>query len=152
MEEENLDVKLEDIVDALEKIDSWQGYVDIEEGKVSMVGGQFSENDAEKILSEEERLKQVFEIEDQWKRYIALPSVYDIDERKIMIQFIDTLIDEEAKMQLFSIMKGNGFLLRFMYCVKRLALYENWRIYHRNKLFCIAREWCAENEVSYIEE
>lgn len=152
MGEENLDVKLKDIVDALEKIDSWQGYVDIKEGKVHMVGGEFSATDAEKILSEEERLKQVFEIEDQWQRYIALPSSYDIDERKIMIQFIDALIEKEAKVQLVSIMMGTGFLLRFVYCVKKFGLYENWRIYYRNELFCVARDWCEENNVSYIEK
>lgn len=86
-------VKLEDLAAALEKSDVLQGYVDIESGKVVLLGEEFSEESDRTEESEEERLEHVFSIEDHWQQYVALPNVYDGEELGIMESFTDELLD-----------------------------------------------------------
>ena len=72
-----MNIKLEDLVNALERSDELQSCVDIENGRVLSMGDGFAENPAGREQSEEERLAEVFSVEDDWQRYIVLPDIYD---------------------------------------------------------------------------
>ena len=72
-----MNIKLEDLVNALERSDELQSCVDIENGRVLSMGDGFAENPAGREQSEEERLAEVFSVEDDWQRYIVVPDIYD---------------------------------------------------------------------------
>ena len=146
-----LKVKLEDLAVELEKSDELQGYVDIENGKVVLFGDAFSEDAQLKEESEEERLEHVFSIEDKWQQYVALPNIYDADEREIMRAFTEDLFDETQAALLREALQGHGAVVRFERQLKKLMLDEAWKAFLREHLRAVARDWCEENNISYEE-
>ncbi len=144
-------VKLGELAIALEKSDVVQGYVDIEEGKVLLYGEELSDSLEHREETEEERLEHVFSIEDHWQRYVALPNVYETDERAIMLAFADSLQDQEKKAQLLEVLQGAGAVGRFGRHLKKLLLTQIWQEYLHQYFLAAARDWCEENHVEYEE-
>ena len=135
----------------MEKSDVLQGYVDIESGKVVLLGEEFSEESDRTEESEEERLEHVFSIEDHWQQYLALPNVYDGEELGIMESFTDELLDASQAAALREALQGQGAVTRFGRQLRKLCLKEVWQVYLKERMRDIARDWCEENDVDYDE-
>lgn len=140
-------VVLADIADKLEKIDLWKIYFDTETGGFI----EFSEDydAASQEVSEEEILRHVFEVEDNWGRYVALPSSYDVDEHAIMKSFAAAQTDESDRRVLQEALAGSGSLRHFCRTVRELMQEAAWGSYRRQAFFRIAEDWCIDNDIPY---
>ena len=142
-----MNIKLEDLVNALERSDELQSCVDKENGRVLSMGDGFAENPAGREQSEEERLAEVFSVEDDWQRYIVLPDIYD-ELRGFMRDFAAAAAGREV---LLSALSGQGGVCRFERQLRQLALQAEWEKYRRERLWELARDWCDENAIEYEE-
>ena len=146
----DMSIKLRELVHALEQSDELQSYVDIENGRVVTVGEGFSENPAGRDETEEERLSQVFSVEDDWQRYLVLPDIYE-ELRGFMKALAETCGDPEARECLLAALGGSGAVSRFNHLLRRLTLANQWSEYRRERLGELARDWCDENSIDYEE-
>jgi Uncharacterised protein family (UPF0158). len=138
------EITLSAIADKLEKIDLWKIYFDTQTGAFV----EFSEeyDAASQEQTEEEILQQVFEVEDNWQRYVPLPSAYDVDEHAIMRKFAEQQA-EALRQSLQETLQGSGAIRHFARKVRELALTESWQAYYRQELLQIAADWCLENGI-----
>ena len=141
------DMTLTMIAGKLEKTDIWKIYFDIETGSFVEFSEEYDENAEEE--SEEAVLKRVFEVEDNWQRYIPLPSAYDLDEHAMMRRFA---LEQEEKESLEAALRGSGALRHFRQKTKELGLYETWLEHRWQEFLAAAEEWCLENGISYRKE
>lgn len=141
------DVTLTAIAGKLEKTDLWKIYFDIEDGCFVEFSEEYDENQKEE--SEEEVLQRVFEVEDNWQRYVPLPSAYDLDEHAMMHRFA---LKQEEKAALEAALQGSGALRHFRQKTKELGLYEAWSKHRWQEFLSAAEEWCLENGISYRKE
>lgn len=144
-----MDIKLEDLIKAFEQADEIQSYVDIDNGVVVAMGQAFDGSDNFVEETEEERLSNVFSIEDDWERYVVLPDIYE-DMRLYMEEFARNEA-VNGHDELIHILESNGSLINFNRKVKALALKESWNRFLHGKLADFARYWCEENGITYVE-
>ena len=145
-----MNIKLEDLVNALEQYDELQSYVDIDNGRVVTLGEGFADNPAGREETEEERLSQVFSVEDDWQRYIVLPDIYE-ELRSFMKAFAKDCDDPAGREAPLGALAGPGAISRFERQLRRLALAKQWQAYRRDQLWELARDWCEENAIAYEE-
>lgn len=135
-------IKLKELAAAMRESDVRQGYVDIAQGKIILL---------DEDMGEEEALDHVFDIEEDWERYIPLPNVIDEDMPAIMRGFAESCTREDTKARLQESLQGPGAVTRFNHQVKHLLLKLVWEKYLNEQLIIIARDWCEENQLEYEE-
>ena len=86
--------------------------------------------------------------DDEW---IAAPSQRDLNEYRIMEDFVGSVTDTRANELLFVALEGRGAFRRFKDTLRRVSLEEEWYAFKRKAYIEIAREWCEENEIEYID-
>ena len=145
-----MNIKLKNLVNALKQSDELQSYVDIDNGRVVTLGEGFADNPAGREETEEERLSQVFSVEDDWQRYIVLPDIYE-ELRSFMKAFAKDCDDPAGREALLDALAGPGAISRFERQLRRLALAKQWQAYRRDQLWELARDWCEENAIAYEE-
>lgn len=144
-------IKLDELAAALSKSDVLQGYVDLEQGKVLLLGEDFSASSSEPGVSDAQQLEHVFSLEDQWQRYVALPNAYDADDRDVMRGFAAALENEAQKQELLELLQQAGAAARFVRQLRRMKLADAWQAYLMDHFRAAARDWCEENDVPYEE-
>lgn len=134
-------VTLSKIIEGLEMVsDIDDCYYNPEEDKI------FLSNIGEYEDLTEDELDELFE------KSIILPTQYEINEYQMMVNFIETINDEDTKDMLGRLIQGKGAFRRFKdYCFKANII-ENWYTYREEKYKEIAINWCKENTLKYIEE
>lgn len=139
------EVTLPAIADKLEKIDLWKIYFDLETGTFV----EFSEeyDAASQEQTEEEILQHVFEVEDNWQRYVPLPSTYDVDEHAMMARFAGQQAQGDTKQMLQESLQKPGALRHFARKLREIGLAESWQAHRRQELLRIAADWCLENGI-----
>lgn len=91
----------------------------------------------------------VDEIDELFGESIILPTQYEINEYQIMVDFIDTIEDNEIKKNFQRLIQGKGAFRRFKdYCVE-IDLIKNWYDYKNEKFRKIAIDWCNQNGFKY---
>ena len=80
--------------------------------------------------------------------YVGLPDKWDIDTYSTMRRFS---LDYED-VDLCSAIEGRGAFHRFKDLIHRLGIQDKWYAYKDAELRTIARDWCAENDVPYVED
>lgn len=98
-----------------------------------------------------ERGRAILDDENE-ETYIALPSMFDIHEYRIMERFCLSIVDKEISESLYRAIKGRGAFRRFKDDVHRFGVADDWHRYRDEALKKIAKEWCEANSIEYVED
>ena len=86
--------------------------------------------------------------DDEW---IAAPSQRDLNEYSIMEDFAENVSDSRANELLCVALEGKGAFRRFKDTLHRVNLTDEWYAFKHNAYVDIAREWCEDNDIPYID-
>lgn len=84
--------------------------------------------------------------------YCPLPSRWEINEYRIMEEFIDSLPDETVKNDLYRAIHRKGAFRTFKDRVCDLGVRQDWFDYRERAFRKIAIEWCEENGILFLDE
>jgi len=158
-------VHLSLIVDGLEmQSDNQSSYLDLATGQIELV----TDDDlraAEEEDSLEEDEDEVSEAEwegidiarailadPESKRFLPLPSSFDIHEYAIMEDFARSLENPDLSDRLCAALRGNGAFRRFKEFIHEHGIVELWYRFRADALREIAIDWCEANQLEYDEE
>lgn len=68
-----------------------------------------------------------------------------------MERFCLSIEDEEISDSLYYAIKGKGAFRRFKEGIHRYGITDDWYKYREEALKQMARDWCEENDIEYIE-
>ena len=130
-------VKLEDIIEAMEFAGmETEYYYDIQNEKVVMLlDGMVDGEDNPEFFED----------------YIPLPGQYDINEYRIMEEFIYELPEEKNQNVLAGAIQGRGTFRRFKDKLYDLNLKKQWYQYRDEAYEKIARQWCERHKIDLVE-
>ena len=80
---------------------------------------------------------------------IALPKKKEINDYRIMQNFIEQKADAEARGWLRNAIVGQGAFRRFRVTCERFGILNEWYEFQRSAYEAIAMEWCEENGLEY---
>jgi len=92
------------------------------------------------------RAKEFLENQDQ---YLELPTKYDLNEYRIIENFVHSIPIEEQREEMFNLIRGKGAFFRFKQGIERFLLKEKWYKYRDSEITRFAEEWCQENNIQY---
>ena len=151
-------VKLSDITDELEMImDEASSYLNKETGEVITIMNDelhATENcdDLEKYPEwQRDMIKMAADVFNNWENYVDLPSKFDVHEYNIMERFCLSIEDEEVSDSLYYAIKGSGAFRRFKDGIYRFDIADDWYRYRTEALREIAKKWCEDNEIEYVD-
>ncbi len=137
-------VKLSEILMGMEFSNTDNGaFLNIKTGEVVLV----SDPD---ITGEDEEFDT--EYYDSNEDYISLPDDYDIDEYRMMQDFIGTVSDDSIAQTLSISLQGSGAFRRFKDHLYQFEIQDEWFACRDNKYKQVAIGWCRDNDVDYIDD
>lgn len=138
-------VKLEDIIEAMEfaSMES-EYYYDTQNEKVLMLFNGMVDGEYNPQLFE--NIKEGF-VED----YILLPGQYDINEYRIMEEFIYELPAGKNQDVLAAAIHGRGAFRRFKDKLYEVNLEKQWYQYRDEVYEKIARQWSERHKIDLVE-
>ena len=83
--------------------------------------------------------------------YIPLPGQYDINEYRIMEEFIYELPEGKNQNVLAVAIQGRGAFRRFKDKLHDLNLEKQWYQYRDEAYEKIARQWCERHKIDLVE-
>jgi|LSQX01.3.fsa_nt_gb aminoglycoside 6'-N-acetyltransferase I len=83
---------------------------------------------------------------------IAAPTPNDIDEYNIMVRFTKTVTEPRINELLCVALEGRGAFRRFKDTLHRVGLVDEWLAFKRDAYIDIARDWCEENGITYLDK
>ena len=138
-------VKLEDIIEAMEFAGmETEYYYDTQSKKVLMLFDGMVDGEDNPELFEDIREGFV-------KDYIPLPGQYDINEYRIMEEFIYELSERKNQDVLERAIQGRGAFRRFKDKLYDLNLEQQWYSYKDSAYERIARQWCERHKIDIVE-
>ena len=152
------EVKLDVIIEALETADdSISSYLDVETGEVhSITEEEFDfaedpETDVEELPDwQREAVKLARSIQQQeGKRYLALPTKFDVHEWAIMDRFSMTLRDAQIRNDFHDGIRGAGAFRLFKHLLTEYNLWDAWNQFKQAELQQMAIQWCKENSITF---
>ena len=152
-------VKLSDLIDGMEfQSEEMSSYLNKETGEVVSVTDDeicTADNPLEEdsLDLDEEQIEIARDILDDvsGKKYIPLPSKYDIHEYNIMEKFCLSIADNRISDTLHKVIKGKGAFRRFKDSIQILDVEDEWFRYRDESIKRIAIDWCQENDIKYID-
>ena len=130
-------VKLEDIIEAMEFANmETEYYYDTQNEKVLMLFDEMVDGGDNQELFED---------------YIPLPGQYDINEYRIMEEFIYELPAGKNQDVLARTIQGRGAFRRFKDKLYDLNLEKHWYQYRDEAYEKIARQWCEKYKIDIVE-
>ena len=119
-------------------------YLNIKNGRVfvSTESGIFYIDDAEKL---DEDILYTDDI-------ISLPEKYEINEYKIIKDFIETIKNNQVKNQLSIVIQGNGAFRRFKDSCINFDIINEWYKFRDNAYHELAKEWCTWNNIDFVDD
>ena len=82
--------------------------------------------------------------------WVAAPQQRDLGEYDIMSDFADTVSDERKNELLNIALEGKGAFRRFKDTLRYVDLENEWYAFKRKAFIKIAKEWCEDNDIEYI--
>jgi hypothetical protein len=148
-------ISLDDLIDGIElQNEDITAYLDCESGEVVAISAEmaaFSDrnqlresNDLERELSQIVR-----EIGNGSKRYVQLPTKWEVHEWDLMRNFSNEIEDVQVRELLLRQIHSRGAFRRFKDELERHGLLGRWFDFKRNALREYAVEWCTENEIPF---
>ena len=137
-------VKLEDVLEAMDFVnDDMQYYYDVKNEKVLMI--------FDGMVDGEDNPELIAEIEDSFiEEYIPLPGQYEINEYRIMEEFVYNLPDGRNQDTLERAIQGRGAFRRFKDRLYDLNLEQKWYDYRDSAYERIAKEWCEKYNIDIV--
>ena len=130
-------VKLEDIIEAMEFANmETEYYYDTQNEKVLMLFDEMVDGEDNPELFED---------------YIPLPGQYDINEYRIMEEFIYERPAGNDQDVLARTIQGRGAFRRFKDKLYDLNLEKHWYQYRDEAYEKIARQWCEKYKIDIVE-
>ena len=86
------------------------------------------------------------------EEWISCHSQRDIREYDIMVDFAESVADPRKRELLCVALEGSGAFRRFKDTLYRVDLRDEWFAFKHNAFIALAREWCEENELEYIDD
>lgn len=83
---------------------------------------------------------------------ISLPGQYEINEYKIIKDFIETIKDNQMKNQLLIVIQGTGAFRRFKDSCINYGIINDWYKFKNNAYYELAKEWCLWNNIDYEDD
>jgi len=83
--------------------------------------------------------------------WVAAPSQRDLNEYDFMADFTDTVTDSRKNELLSVALEGRGAFRRFKDTLRRVDLLDHWYAFRHDAYVELAREWCEENEIPYVD-
>ena len=152
-------VKLGEIVDGMGLLsDEVTSYLDIRTNKIGMI------SDDELYAAEENTPLENFpdwqreiiqfarEIVTNGEFFIPLPSKFDIHEYEVMEKFCLSIEDPDLSESLSGLIVGRGAFRRFKDEIHRLGMVDQWYEYREEAFKEIARKWCEEKGINFVED
>lgn len=151
-------IRLPDIVDALEiQGEEIKAYLNRQTGVVTLL------SDEELRAAENDEAPEDFP---EWQQeniriaiailatddYRQLPDQHEIHEWSIMRDFCETVTNPHHRQSLLDSIHGKGAFRYFKDTLYRFGIEEQWYRFHKEALRQIAKEWLADNELTYQEE
>ena len=138
-------VKLEEIIEAMEFADmETEYYYDTKNERILMLFDGMVDGEDDPELFED--ISEGF-VED----YIPLPEQYDINEYRIMEEFIYELPEGKNRDVLERAMQGRGAFRRFKDKLYDLNLEQQWYSYKDSAYERIERQWCERHKIDIVE-
>ena len=156
-------VKLQDIVDEMEiqpegdhiLLETATGQIFYVTADDMEIAEEIEEDDDLSRYPESERdsIRTALDVFIHWgdRKYIPLPTQFDIHEYSIMERFCLSVDDEALSDILISAIRGRGAFRRFKDAISRYDIEEQWYAYRDKALLAIARQWCEANQIPYQE-
>jgi hypothetical protein len=151
-------VLLRDIIEALESTsETIQFYLNVKTGEVLTMSEDELRSTQEDELDEDysdwdgEFLNNPDALMDS-EEFLPLPNVYEIDELSIMENFCDTIEDQAVRSALRAGMTKQDVFESFKTAAQQYGLVENWEQFRENAYRDLAIEWCASNDIPFVEE
>jgi hypothetical protein len=85
------------------------------------------------------------------ENYVELPSKYEIHEYRIMEDFCHSIEDRQISETLSKAIRGRGAFGRFRDHIMRFGIAVRWDKFKAEALKAIAKEWCEDNDIDYID-
>ncbi len=143
-------VPLHLIFDAIESANEvFDQYLDTKEMEVIMLPNTDT-GVAEFEDGDEELMNQIEE--DTEKRYLPLPSQFDIHEYRIMEDYIRELDDNVLANRLANAIRGKGAFRRFKDTLISCGKIQSWYDYRTQYYWDFARKWCIGKELEFIDD
>lgn len=153
-----MQVRLKDILEGLEmQSEEYHSYLNIKTGEIISVTLEVLglAEDCEDFDDIDEWQQDEFEsandIIDNPSDYAQFPTKFDINEYDMMEHFCFSLADNQKQDILLNAIKGKGAFGRFRDNVDRLNLTSQWYDFRDERYKEIAREFCRENQIEFIE-
>lgn len=83
---------------------------------------------------------------------ISLPGQYEINEYKIINNFIETIKDSQIKNQLLIVIQGPGAFRRFKDSCINYGIINDWYKFKNNAYYELAKEWCLWNNIDFEDD
>lgn len=151
-------VLLSDIIEALESTsETIQFYLNVKTGEVLTMSEDelwsTQEDELEEDYSDwdDEFLNNPDALMDS-EEFLPLPDVYEIDELSMMENFCDTVEDQAVRSALRAGMTKQDAFENFKSAAQQYGLAENWEQFRENAYRDLAIEWCASNDIPFVEE
>jgi len=154
-------VNLDDIIDGMEfQTDEMSSYLNKMTGQVlSILDQEFevAEEDDESLISmyglEEEGIEKARDIlkDEKGRKYIALPSQFDIHEWEIMEKFCYSIDDKDISHSLLNAIHGAGAFRYFKDLIHKCGMQNQWYKFRDETIERIAIEWCEVNQIEFIK-
>ena len=143
-------VPLHLVYEAIESANEvYDQYLDTEEMKVIMLPNRFSAF-AEYGEGDEELAERIEDDNDN--RYLPLPSQFEIDEYRIMEDYINDLDDHVLARELAGAIRGRGAFRRFKNTLIEEGDIQTWYDYRDQYYWKLARTWCEEHDLVIIDD
>ena len=153
-------IKLSEIVDSMDcQSDDLTAYLNRENGKIEMVPDESTVVSEEGEEQEEANGMFGIGVEDaflvkeiiQGKKWISLPSKFDIHDHQIMEDFCLSQKDPVRRDRLLTAIQGRGAFARFKGIAGELGILEKWYEFKKAEYSEIAKQWCDRNGVEFEE-
>ncbi|MBO7697981.1 MAG: hypothetical protein J6S38_02970 [Erysipelotrichaceae bacterium] len=134
-------IKLNEIIDGMQENDgiNTRVFYSTKENKLKYYGEFYDDPDDENEDGEDDLSEDL----------IILPDRYEINEYRIMENFLETIKDVRTYNCLAIAMQGKGAFRRFKDMAINLGLIEDWYRYRDEKFRKIAIRWCEDNDLEY---
>jgi hypothetical protein len=140
--EVSMKVKLDDVLEAIELAsDEYEYFYNIETGETVMY--------ADSLITGIDNGELEADLEENYDKYIKLPTKFDINEYHIMEEFIWNLPTGKIQDKLEKAVQGRGAFRRFKEMVYDLGIEKKWFDYEAESYKKIAIEWCKYNDIEY---
>ncbi len=85
-------------------------------------------------------------------QYLELPTKYDLDEYRIMENFVYSIPIQEQKDEMLNLIQGKGAFSRFRQGIERFLLKDKWYKFRDMEITKFVKEWCQDNDIQYEDE